>query len=149
MPHSLAYLPLLLAAAPVLGQDGRSRSDLAVAQLRVQQRIIVRIPRLPIGRQPLDAPPIRWEEKKGPKCLPVDGLQGASLAGRNAIDLIADGDDRFRAVLDDDCSPMDFYSGFYLKPTADGMVCAGRDSIRARSGGSCRIDTFRKLVARR
>ena len=106
MPHPLAYLSLFLAAAPVLGQDGRSGSPRTLAQLRVQQRIIVRIPRLPVGRQALDAPPIRWEEKKAPKCLPMDELQGASLAGRNSIDLIAGGEDRFRAVLDDDCSPI-------------------------------------------
>jgi hypothetical protein len=153
MSHPLAYLSLLLAAAPVLGQDRQAPdgtlTGMVLAQLRVQQRTVVRVPRLPLGRQPMEAPAQRWVEKKGPKCVPVEGLEGASLHGRDAIDLMLAGGERMRAMLDDDCSPMDFYSGFYLKGTADGMICADRDAIRARSGGSCPIDSFRKLVLKR
>ncbi len=52
------------------------------------------------------------------------------------------GGKRLRAHLDDDCGPMDFYNGFYLRPKADGKVCADRDVLRMRSGASCGIAKF-------
>ena len=61
---------------------------------------------------------------------------------------MADGT-RLRALFDDDCPALDFYSGLYVKGTTDGMVCADRDSIRSRSGSVCRIDGFKRLVAKR
>ncbi len=135
---------LLLAAVPVLAQDRPAKG-----QLRLQQRITVRIPRLPVGRQPLDAPPVRWSERKGPKCVAMQELESAQVEARDAIDLTTADGERLRALLDKDCGPMDFYSGFYLKRTADNMVCADRDAIRVRSGASCPIEGFRRLVAKR
>jgi hypothetical protein len=40
---------------------------------------------------------------------------------------------------------LDFYGQLYLLPN-DGRICARRDSIRSRVGGSCRIEKFRTLV---
>jgi hypothetical protein len=54
-----------------------------------------------------------------------------------------------RARLDHGCRALDFYSGFYLRPAPDGNICADRDSVRARSGASCEISRFRRLVAER
>ena len=54
---------------------------------------------------------------------------------------------RVRAKIDDDCPAIDFYGGFYLQPEDD-RVCAKRDEIRSRMGGSCRIERFRSLEAR-
>ena len=68
---------------------------------------------------------------------------------RKRIDLMLEGGDRLRAKLDNDCPPLDFYSGFYLKPTPDGMVCADRDAIRSRSGAACAIESFKQLVPKR
>jgi len=47
------------------------------------------------------------------------------------------------------CPALDFYSGFYLRPSADGQVCADRDTVHARSGGQCGIERFRTLVPRK
>ena len=58
-------------------------------------------------------------------------LTGASVGREGEVDLVVGGTRRLRAKLDDDCPTLDFYRGFYLKPTADGQLCARRDGIPA------------------
>jgi hypothetical protein len=53
--------------------------------------------------------------------------------------------ERVRASFDGNCPALDFYGGFYLK-TQDERVCAKRDSVHSRMGGSCRIERFRRLI---
>jgi len=74
---------------------------------------------------------------------PVERVRGHERTQRGR------GGDRVRATFDRDCPGLDFYSGFYLKPSADGQICADRDMIRTRSGDSCEISGFRRLVAKR
>ncbi|MEO9129953.1 MAG: hypothetical protein ABI240_01965 [Sphingomonas sp.] len=142
---------ILLALTPGASAQESRFEEFEVAQLTLHQRIIIRIPRLPFTRAHKDDPPegIRWEEKKGPKCVPMVRIEGALLSGPDSVDLIVEDGNRVRAKLDKNCPSLDFYSGFYLKPTADGMVCASRDSFRTRSGGSCGIDQFKRLVVKR
>ena len=142
---------ILLALVPGASAQESRIEEVEVAQLTLHQRIIIRIPRLPFTRSRADDPPegVRWVEKKGPKCVPMVKLEGALIAAPASVDLIIEDGNRVRAKLDKNCPSLDFYSGFYLKPTADGMVCADRDSIRTRSGGSCGIDEFKRLVAKR
>ena len=54
---------------------------------------------------------------------------------------------RIRAQLDEDCPALDFYGGFYLQPDDD-RLCAHRDAIHSRMGGSCTIERFRQLEPR-
>ena len=134
MSNSFVFLSLLLALAPAAAVDGSRAGNDRETRLTVHQRIIIRIPRL-FGRAPVSpVDPVRWTEKKGPQCVAMSALDGAVVTGSQSIDLMLEGGDRLRAKLDDDCPPLDFYSGFYLKPTPDGMVCADRDAIRSRSG---------------
>lgn len=117
--------------------------------------MIVRIPRLPVERTAMPAmsvaplPPIRWVEKKADKCVPVQNLAAASIATTDSVDLLLNGGKRLRARFGNDCRALDFYSGFYVKLNDDGKMCADRDSIRSRSGGECRIESFRALVPSR
>jgi len=67
----------------------------------------------------------------------------------DSVDLITAAGRRLRARFDDDCRAIDFYAGFYLKRTVDGMLCAKRDAIRSRSGDFCRIEAFKQLRAKR
>ena len=53
------------------------------------------------------------------------------------------------SALERRCPALDYYNGFYMSATPDGLICADRDSIRARTGGECRIDSFRTLRAAR
>ncbi|NJC33203.1 hypothetical protein GGR88_000677 [Sphingomonas jejuensis] len=106
------------------------------------QRSLIRVP-VPRGPPPR---PERWREQRGPRCVAVDSLAGAHVNRDNSVDLILRGGGRVRARLDGSCPAMDLYSGFYVRPGRDGMVCADRDGFRSRSGGACEIDGFRRLV---
>ena len=102
--------------------------------------------RVPVQPQPMRS--FEWTERKGPKCVPVESLRGAVLSGRNQVDFLLRGKRRLRAELSDDCPALDFYNGFYILPD-DERLCADRDDIRSRIGGSCRIERFRELVPKR
>jgi len=146
-PLILALIVLAVAPGPSVAESRIERVE--VAQVTLHQRIIIRIPRLPFMRKPVDTgKPLEWSEKKGPKCVAMGDLIGAAISAPDSIDLMVDDGTRVRAKLDDDCPPLDYYSSYYLKPTPDGMVCADRDAIRSRSGGSCRIEEFKRLVAK-
>ena len=113
----------------------------------VRQRLIVRIPP--------GAPPVsstspaftRWREGRGPRCIAMRSVAGATLLGANSVDLILRDRSRVRARLEAGCGGLAFYRGFYVDGTADGMICADRDSIRSRMGGQCEIEQFRSLTA--
>ena len=111
-----------------------------VRVMTVERQMILRVPVSPYPRLNF-----RWEEEKGPKCLPASSIAGAMLSGPDSIDLVLRNRLRIRAKLDNDCEGLDFYDGVYLQ-TEDGQLCAKRDSIRSRMGGTCRIEKFRMLV---
>lgn len=147
-------LPVLAVGAQVARRAGAAPSpQTSVTSITIQQRMIVRVPRLPPGPAPAAAapslPPLRWVEKKTGKCVPLIDLAAATVASAESVDLILNGGRRLRASFGSECRALDFYSGFYVKMTGDRKVCAGRDSFRARSGGECRIKAFRALVPKR
>jgi hypothetical protein len=152
----LAVLMLIVSAPAAAGQDkpqrARQQPGAATGTVIIQQRMVIRVPRMPAGRVAMAAvplPPIKWVEKRGDKCVAAGSLAGAAITRADRVDLILAGGKRLRAVLEEDCPSLDFYTGFYLKPSADGKVCASRDMIRSRSGSACRIKAFRTLVPAR
>lgn len=152
-PQSLLPSLLVVVAVPAIAagdvpRPARDGGQATITRFSIHERIIIRVPAMPVGRVAIVVP-TRWKEKKGPRCLAAATLAGAVVTGPRAVDLVVQGGRRFRARLDGECRPLDFYSGFYLRPASDGMVCADRDSIRVRSGASCGIDDFRMLVATR
>ena len=134
--------PALLLLALVLSGGTPAPQPDEYAQLTVRERIIVRIPDR--SRAVAAAPPLEWKESKGPKCVPTNAIRGALLAGTDHVDFLLPESQRVRATFDEDCPALDFYGGFYLK-TEDQRLCARRDSIHSRMGGSCRIERFRRL----
>jgi|UniRef100_UPI0035CB2D2E hypothetical protein len=151
MPNLAFPSAVLLALAPAASAEVAQIDGTQLAQLTIHQRIVIRIPRVLGGRRDQRSEPVeqRWAEKKGPKCVPMAALEGAVITGTDSVDLIVADGTRLRARFDDDCPALDFYSGLYVKGTSDGMICADRDSIRARSGSTCKIDKFRRLIAKR
>jgi hypothetical protein len=133
----LSFVPLVLglfAAQPgIVGQS--------VTRLVVQDEVIVRVPVQP---RPM-LPQIDWEERKGPKCIPVAVLRRALMSGPQQVDFVLAAGGRMRAELDEDCPALDFYGGFYLQ-LQDDQLCRGRDAIHSRMGGSCTIEKFKQLV---
>ena len=116
---------------------GGGHEPLLPAQLTIRQQVIIRVPARP-------ADPSAGRRKAGRKCISAAALAGAQVS-REGVDLLLRGGKRLRAKLGR-CPPLDYYSGFYIRPGADGRVCQDRDTIRVRSGGSCEIDVFRSLV---
>ena len=135
----LQFIPLLLglfAGQPMAMQQ-------SVTRLVVQDEVILRVPVQP---RPFGAP-TDWLEKKAPKCFPVAAVRAAVLSGQSQVDFILAGGARVRAKFDEDCPALDFYGGFYLQPRDD-RLCAGRDAVHSRIGGSCTIEHFKQLVPR-
>ncbi|HEY8433014.1 MAG TPA: hypothetical protein VIK68_00210 [Sphingomicrobium sp.] len=133
----LTFVPLLLglfAAQPTVVQQ-------SVTRLIVQDEIILRVP---IQPRPL-LPRFDWVERKGPKCIDTGVIRGALLSNAQQVDFLTQGPRRIRAELDEDCPALDFYGGFYLQPQ-DQRLCAGRDAIHSRMGGSCTIQEFKQLI---
>lgn len=112
----------------------------AFAQLTIEQSLVIRVPRR------IPAKPLKWKSKKGPKCVAMSSIAGAAVVADDAIDLVLRGGQRLRAHFSSRCPALDYYSGFYILPTADGRICADRDMIRTRAGGQCEIQRFRKLI---
>jgi len=134
-------LNLLIAAslasvAPALPFDGT-----VFAQVTIQRTVVIRIP-----SAPLPPPRVRWREKKTLKCVSVAQLGGFAISQPDSIDLIVKGGARYRARLERGCPSIAFYSGFYIRPPADGRLCSGRDMVHSRAGGQCAIDKFRSLI---
>jgi hypothetical protein len=130
-------MPLLLGlvgAQP--GAVGQS-----VTRLLIQDELILRVPVQP---HPL-LPEIDWVEHKGPKCIPAGSIRWALLSEPSQVDFILNNRMRVRAQFDEDCPALDFYGGLYLEPK-DEKLCARRDAVHSRIGGSCTIERFRQLV---
>lgn len=134
----LPLLPLLFGVMAADPGDGQ-----AVTRLVVRNEVIWRIP---VAPRPVQRG-VEWVETKGPKCVPTGAIRRAMLSGRGNVDFVLANRTRVRAKFDDDCPALDYYAGLYLLPDDD-LLCAKRDSIHSRVGGSCRIDKFRVLQAR-
>lgn len=146
MPHPGLPVTLLALALPVLAAGDRApaRPRVTVTQWTMNERVVIRVPRM-AGPVPVAPQPIRWKEKKGPKCIAAQAMAGALITARDQVDLVLAGGKRVRVKLDGECRQLDYYGGFYFRPSADGMICADRDALRVRSGASCGIDQFRSL----
>ena len=139
----LAGLISLLSALLAGSEELSPRLD-SVRVTTIEEHLIIRVPVVPRPQQRLR---IHWDEEKGPKCIPADSIGRAFLSGPDSIDFVMRGRQLIRARLDTDCDGLDFYGGFYVQPE-DRRICARRDTIRSRVGGSCRIEKFRTLVPR-
>lgn len=107
----------------------------------VQNEFVIRVP-----ARPRSAPArFAWAEARGPRCIAARYVDSALLSGTQHVDFVMANKRRFRARFDGNCPALDFYEGFYLN-SPDRMICAGRDTIRSRMGGTCAIAAFRQLL---
>jgi hypothetical protein len=118
-----------------------------IAQVPIHRRMVIRVPRMSAAPPSLRVMKTRieWKEHRGPKCVKVGNIVNAMLSREGAVDLMMDDGARLRARLNGECKPLDFYSGFYLRPGTGGRICKGRNAIRMRSGSRCEIKEFRSL----
>ncbi len=129
----------LLPALFGMAAQGPSEQQ-TVRRVIIRDEVILRIP-----IRPRQSRRIEWAEQKGPKCLQAGRIAGAVLSGPSSIDFVLQNRQRVRAVMDSECPALDFYGGFYFN-LRDERICAKREEIRSRVGGSCRIERFRVLV---
>lgn len=145
------------SAAPVLSLPSDSGRGVDFAQMTIEQRVIIRVPMVRPTTPPSDMrgmrgyddgppPPTKWTERKGPKCVRLMQLRAASITSSQGVDMMMRDGVRLRARLGRECRPEDLFSGFYIQPHPDGTLCAGRDRLLARSGASCPISDFRRLI---
>ncbi len=138
-PRALPALAISLALAGAVG----------VAEAQTRGGIVLRsrtIVRVAPPRVTQDDPRLRWKESKAAKCQPLEDIRAALGTGDRRMDLLMRNGTRLRARFDKRCRAEEFYAGFYVRPSPDGMLCADRDTVRARSGMTCRIDRFRRLT---
>ncbi|WP_338504565.1 hypothetical protein V6R86_11155 [Sphingomonas kaistensis] len=135
----LVSLPLLSWLASLVGVA--QLQPVTVTRLVVREELILRVPVI----RPRAVRRIEWAEKKGPKCIGSDRIVAAALGDARSVDFLLSDRTRIRARMDDDCPTLDFYGNFYIQPEDD-RVCAKRDEIRSRIGGSCRIEKFKRMV---
>lgn len=140
---------LSLAAALAARGDARARDrdgGERLAALAMRSHVVIRIETVrPRQSYPLGS---AFREKKGPPCLAMGDVAGAAVIAPNAVDLVMKTGERMRARFAASCPGLDYYSGFYLAPTADGKLCAGRDVVRDRAGGECAVERIRVLTPR-
>jgi len=111
-----------------------------VSRLVVRDEVVMRVPVV----RPRIAWPVRWVEKRGPRCIRSTSVIAAALADESSVDFLLRDRRRIRAKMDSECPTLDFYGGFYLQPEDD-RICAQREEIRNRRGDTCRIQRFRTM----
>ena len=127
------------------------RRDREAHQVRIQQQITIRVsPRRGNTRELIanwrEVLPQKYEQRNIGKCIPVRSIAGVqTVSSRDLVLYLADRR-MIRAQLLKSCNARDFYLGFMIEPNEDGNLCAGRDTLRARTGATCKIGAIRQLV---
>lgn len=122
-------------------------------QVRIEQHTTIRIaprtlqaPPNAIVSQPRSLTPPRMAERNIGRCVPAARISGVQVESGNRLILFLRDRRVISAELDRTCRSRDFYSGFYLEQSADGQLCAGRDTLLSRNGANCRLNRIRQLV---
>ena len=167
-------LTMLLAGAPLeddvlakqIDADGAETAGAARAlndmlatepeimmQVRIEQRIVIRVPVRSSGRTSLSssvapAPKARrYKATKIGKCVTMNDVAGVQLWNDDSLILHMRDSSMVRAELEKTCRAKDFYQGFYMLKSGDGMLCSERDVLQARSGTKCEVEEIRQIEA--
>lgn len=129
------------------------RQSSVVRQVRIEQRVVVRIaPQPPAARQNLlaDLPQRevapRFEERGKEKCVALAGIAGVQTGSGNRLVLFLRDRRMISVNLEKACRARDFYSGFYVEKNKDGRLCVDRDKLQSRTGARCQVEMMRELV---
>ncbi len=126
------------------------------AQVRIEQRIIIRVPRQSFSRSSLMPAPLprnlpppeppRFERRKVGKCLAMRDVTGVRVVNEDMLVLFMRDQRMIEAELERSCRAREFYQGFYMERSGDGRLCVDRDLLQARSGSKCEVEKLRQLV---
>ncbi|KPL67890.1 hypothetical protein SZ64_07020 [Erythrobacter sp. SG61-1L] len=141
------------AIAPALSLDD-SLGPQDNAQVRIEQSVTIRISPRAIANQsdllaqlPQGKKSSHVEERKFGDCVSAQGIAGVATTADDRLLLFMRDRKVISVALEKACSARDFYSGFYVQRTSDGMLCVKRDKIHSRAGSKCALKQFRQLVA--
>ncbi len=130
------------------------RMNTSFYQVRVDQRVIVRLPSQfaspanVAAEREKQAAKVKYKEQKIGKCLWVDKLAGSRPGPNRTLDILTRDGVLIRAYLGDGCLAREFYAGAYMERAYDGKLCVDRDLLHARTGAKCEVDKFRLLIPR-
>lgn len=122
-------------------------------QVRIEQRVIIRVAPARRIRQDLIADMrqgeagTRFRERPMKRCVPMANIAGVQNGPENRLILFMRDRNIVSASLEKACSVRDFYSGFYVERSTDGLLCSGRDTLQSRTGASCGVRRLAHLVA--
>jgi hypothetical protein len=143
-------------ALPFVVLDTLEPTPPSTAQVRIEQRIIIRVPRqslsrsslmpmAPPRRMPAPEPP-RFDRRKVGKCVAMRDVTGVRVIDDDMLVLFMRDQRMIEAELEKSCSAREFYQGFYMERSGDGRLCVDRDLLQARSGSKCEVNKLRQLV---
>ena len=125
-------------------------------QVRIEQRIVIRIAPIPSDtRQRMSAiiPPMpregRYKEEKLHGCVPVSSIAWIQPGDDNRLMLVLRDRRVLSAALERRCHAEEFYQGAYVERSEDGQLCARRERLQSRTGSSCQVAKLSRLVARK
>jgi hypothetical protein len=122
-------------------------------QVRIEQRVVIRVAPARRIRQDLIADirqgeaGTRFQERPMKRCVAMANIAGVQSGPRNRLILFMRDRNIVSAALEKTCSVRDFYSGFYVERSEDGLLCSGRDMLQSRTGASCGVQRMAHLVA--
>lgn len=153
LPAGPMSRPISRDLLPIEQQVPYDQIDTA-QQVSIEQRVTIRITPHPaalplnpsvIGQES-DGGAARYIERKIGKCVPVESIRSVKPVGGGKLLLLMRDRRMLTAELKKGCQARDYYSGFLVAKNSDGMICTGRDELRARSGLSCQVSGFRQIV---
>lgn len=121
-------------------------------QVQVRQRVMIRITPLSRVAPPPPVAAQRAEPRRSVaaddaprQCIPLGDVTGVKLGQGRTLLLYMRDRRVISTLLERSCQVSSFYSGFYVERPADGMLCAGREALHARSGADCQLSAFREV----
>lgn len=141
------------ATTPYLNPLSALRQSSVVQQVRIEQRVVIRITPQPsaarqnlLAESPQRASTTRFEERAKEKCLALGDIAGVQTGSGNRLVLFLRDRRLISVALEKSCRARDFYSGFYVEKSKDGKLCVSRDKLQSRTGASCAVEVMRQLV---
>lgn len=140
--------------SPALQLLDQARQPQVLGQVRIRQRVIIRVsPTPPEARerlaalQPRRAAGASYREVAHDDCVRVENIIGVQPTNDNRLLLFMENRNVLAASLDRECTAQAFYSGFYVERNNDGRLCIRRDLLQSRAGTSCSVEQLTRLVA--
>lgn len=153
MPNPVSAFAAVLLAATMAQSDApqppppQEAQDAAPARvMRSRTQVTIRVPQVTAARSYFFELRSGWLERPAERCIEMSRIASAQVSRGDRIDFVLRDGSRLRASLGANCPALGYYSNLYVRQSRDGMMCAGRDVIRSRSGGACPVQAFHRLV---